>query len=107
MQRSLWSPPHSLVHTAVCQQKPLIAAVRQVVIVKMAMSYQRYAAVSVEPSTQPSPYSGLPAETAYCTAVKTAVCQRKSLIVAVLLVVCQRKPLIVAIRLFDQRKQLN
>ena len=73
----------------------------------MAMSYQRYTAVSVEPSTQLSPYSGLPAETADCTVVKTAVCQWEPLIVAVLLVVFQRKPLIVAVRLFDQRKQLN
>ena len=81
--------------------------VRLVVSVKMAMFYQRYTAVSVEPSTQLIPYSGLPAETADCTAVKTAVFQREPLIVAVLLVAFQQKPLIVAVRLFDQQKQLN
>ena len=65
-----------------------MVAVRLVISVKMAMSYQRYAAVSVEPSTKLSPYSGLPAETADCSGEASSLCKNGYVLSAVLSGLC-------------------
>ena len=60
-----------------------MVAVMLVVSVKMAMSYQRFAAVSVEPPTQLSPYCDLPAETADRSGEASSYCKNGYVLSAV------------------------
>ena len=70
------------------------------------MSYQRYAAVSLEPSTQLSPYSGLPAETADCSGEASSYCKNGYVLSAVCSGLCGALHTAKSIQRFASRNRL-